>query len=101
MACPHLNFECHCEVNSIQKDDLHPDEIVAYTLDVRTNCRDCGQEFEFFGIPNGMSFYQPTMSIDAKRVCIPMVLPGTKPPLGLAGYSVSFTEYPDKDPVAN
>ena len=101
MDCAHENFNCFCECNRIFKNESDPTDIVAYTLDVRVSCRDCGQEFAFFGVPNGMSFYRPTMSIDGKRICLPMVLPGTVPPEGLAGFSVTHQVFEEKEAVAN
>lgn len=100
-GCVHVNFNAFCEVNRISKDVVDPENTVAYTIDVRASCRDCGQEFAFFGVPNGMSFYQPTMSIDGKRICLPMVIPGTQPPQGLAGFSVTHEVFAEKVAVKN
>lgn len=101
MECQHQNFNAFCEVNRIFKDESNPGDIVAYTMDVRAACRECGQEFAFFGVPNGMSFYQPTMSIDGKRICLPMVIPGTEPPKGLAGFKVTYHVFEEKEAVTN
>lgn len=60
--CKHLNFESHAAVNRIQESDYEPDKIKAYTVDLRIKCHDCGQPFEFFGFPVGMSFYQAAVS---------------------------------------
>ncbi len=87
--CPHLNFNVHAEVNRIQKSDEEPDVIVAYTMDLRVLCRDCGQPFEFFGLPLGFSYYQPTVAIDGQVARLPIVLPGTEPAPGLAGFCVT------------
>lgn len=95
--CPHLNFNCLADVNRIQKSETEPDVIVAYTVDVKIQCRDCGQPFEFLGLPNGMSFYQPTVSIDGQQARLPLVLPGTEPPSGLAGFRVTHTVFEEKD----
>lgn len=88
-ACPHMNFNSHANVGRISKSDGEPDVIVAYTVDFRITCRDCEQPFEFFGLPNGFSYYRPTVSIDGQEMRVPLVIPGTEPPAGMAGFSVT------------
>ena len=99
MGCPHLNFNAYVAVNRIHRDGGAPDDIVAYTADIKVACRECGQPFEFFGFPCGMSFYQATVSIDGQELRVPLVLPGTEPPPGLAGFKVSFQEFPGGEVV--
>lgn len=89
MACPHLNFDAHVDVHRIQKSEAESDVIVAYNTDIRINCHECGQPFEFLGVPLGMSFYRPTVSIDGKELHVPITIPGERPAEGLAGFSVS------------
>lgn len=93
--CEHLNFHCQAEINRITHDD--PNVVVAYTVDIRICCRDCGQQFEFIGLPNGMSFYQPTVSIAGDQARLPIVIPGTMPPPGLAGFSVTYHFVEEKE----
>lgn len=97
--CPHLNFNVHADVNRIQKNDDEPDVIVAYSMDLRVFCRDCGHPFEFIGLPNGFSYYRPTVSIDGQTGHFPIVLPGTRPAPGLAGFSVTCEVFEEKDAV--
>lgn len=94
MACEHQNFTAIVNVNRINREDGGP--VVAYSTDITVACRDCGQPFEWFGLPNGFSYYQPTISLDAKTIHIPLVIPGTRPPEGMAGYSVSHQVFDDK-----
>jgi hypothetical protein len=86
MSCKHEEFNANVAVHRIQKSDLEPDEIVAYQADIKVECRQCGQPFEFFGLPMGMSFYQPTISIDGQVMRVPLIIPGTKPPDRLPGF---------------
>jgi hypothetical protein len=99
MSCQHENFDAYVAVNRINKDGEDPGIIVAYLADVKVSCRDCGQPFEFFGIPLGMSFYQPTMSINGQEAHIPLVLPGTEPPAGLAGFRVTCQSFSGAEPT--
>ena len=96
-TCAHQNFAVKADVGRINKDGNGP--IVAYICDLHVWCRDCDQQFEFFGLPNGMSFYRPTVSIDGKEAHFPLVIPGTQPPSGLAGFSVTHTVF-DEDKAA-
>jgi hypothetical protein len=99
MTCPHLNFNCNASVNRISKSDEDPEVIVAYTAEIRIDCRDCGQPLEFFGLPHGLSFYRPTVSLNRQELRAPLVLPGTEPPAGLAGFAVTHTVFNEKEAV--
>ena len=96
VTCPHLNFNCFVDVNRISGKDAEPEKVVAYTADIRIECRNCGQPFEFFGLPFGLSFYRPTVSLDNRQLRVPLVLPGTEPPSGLAGFAVTHTVFDEK-----
>ena len=72
--CPHMNFDVHANVGRIQKSDMEPDVIVAYTAAIKIQCHECGQPFEFTsGLPMGLSFYRPTVSISGQEINIPLV----------------------------
>lgn len=87
-----MNFSAFANVGRINKEENGP--IVAYMCDLRITCRECGQEFEFVGLPLGLSFYHPTVSMDGKTAQLPMTLPGVSIPEGMAGYGVKITEAP-------
>lgn len=93
MTCEHLNFNVHADIQRLTDVDGSP-RVKAFSLDLKVFCKDCGEQFEFVGFPNGWSAYQPTVSIDGKTAFIP-VMPHDKPPdAGMPGYSVraSFSE---------
>ena len=92
--CVHMNFNAFAEVGRINKEEGGP--IVAYMCDLKINCRDCGQVMEFVGLPCGLSFYRPAVSIDCATVHLPMVIPGETIPEGMAGYGVQFTPFEEK-----
>lgn len=93
--CDHMNFKATVSVGRINRQENGP--IVAYQADIKIECAECQQPFEFFNLPNGMSFYQPTVSIDGRTACMPLVIPGTRPPDGMPGYRVlsSVAQSPD------
>lgn len=94
--CKHELFCASVSVNRLNREDGGP--IVAYTADVRVSCHQCGQPFEFFGLPVGYSAYRPAVSLDGQELRVPLVVPGTVPPEGLPGYSVRLT-HPGEEPV--
>ena len=95
--CTHEDFNAHVEVNRITQVEGGPP--VVYTAEIKVECRKCGQEMEFVGLPHGMSFYRPTMSMNCDKVCLPMVIPGEEVPAGLAGFSVTQTVFKEQDEV--
>jgi len=91
--CVHMNFNVHAAVGRIQKSDLEPEVITAFTCDVRVSCRECGKPFKFTGLPNGFSFYQPTVSISGEEARLTMVHDGFETAKGLPGFSVTGTVF--------
>lgn len=81
--CRHENFNVHAEVARVE-------DVGAFHVDMRIACRDCGLPFEWVGLPLGFSHYQPTVSIDAQEMRVPIVPRGLKPPKGLAGFRVTM-----------
>jgi len=77
MTCQHLNFNCYADVGRLHEEG-NPNKIVSHMVDIKINCRDCGLPFEFIGIPNGMSFYQPMLNIDNTELRAP-IKPSTDP----------------------
>lgn len=95
--CEHQNFIALASVGRINREESGP--IVAYMVDLKIQCRECGQDFAFFGLPNGLSFYQPTVSIDGTEAHLPLVIPGTEPPAGLAGFRVTHQVFDEREAV--
>ena len=52
------------------------------------------------GVPNGMSFYRPTVNINGQTLHVPAVFPGMTVPPGLAGFSVTAEVFDEKKAVA-
>jgi hypothetical protein len=96
--CEHLNFDVHANVARIEKDETDK-TIVAYSVDLRLHCRDCGLPFEWVGLPLGFSHYQPTVSIDGQEMRVPAIPLGGKVTEGLAGFRVTMQAFPEKEPT--
>ncbi len=94
-TCQHMNFGVHANVGRIQKSDLEPEVITAFSCDLRVYCRDCGKPFQFVGLPNGFSFYQPTVSLDGQTAQLPLVHEGFETAKGMPGYSVTNVAFPE------
>jgi hypothetical protein len=88
MTCEHGNFECHASVGRLSQIDNGP--ITHYCADIRVKCTECGEFFEFIGVPLGCSAYRPTVSIDGLELRVPLMPQGMKPPEGLPGFSVQI-----------
>lgn len=89
MDCEHQNFNAFAAVGRMLKNDT--DTKPAYFLvELKIECRDCGQRLEFVGLPCGMSAYQPMGSLNGDEARLPMVIPGEQVPAGLPGFGVRF-----------
>jgi hypothetical protein len=87
--CEHQNFNAFANVGRMLKED--GDKMPAYYLvELKIECRDCGQQLEFVGLPHGVSAYQPMVSLNGDEARLPMVIPGEQVPAGLPGFGVRF-----------
>ena len=87
MACSHQSFKVVANVGRILRDEKEPPAY--YSCDIRLWCADCGEPFEWHGLPHGFSPYRPTVSIDGQKLRVPAMPPGQTIPPGLPGYSVT------------
>lgn len=69
MACEHANFAAN--VNCIRFEDKQ-----GYMAEVTIQCQDCGVPFRFLGLPPGIDFGSPTVSVDALTVHLPIAPQG-------------------------
>ncbi|MET0373987.1 MAG: hypothetical protein ABW128_06980 [Rhizorhabdus sp.] len=64
--------------------------ITGYFADIRIHCDQCGQAFQFIGLPPGQSSEKPTVSIDATEARMPLCEAGSRPsPLDLMGSALA------------
>ena len=99
-GCQHEQFGCYADVNRILGESIGtPDKVVCFSLDLKVHCVECGTSLEFVGLPLGMSFYRPTVSIDGQEARLPMVIPGQRVPSGMIGFGVTMESFNPKDEV--
>lgn len=82
-ACPHMNFGADCRVARLEDSGR-------FMLEVSVRCLDCGQPFQFLGLPPGLKLNGATVSLDGLEANIAICPQGARPnPLqGLQGYTV-------------
>ncbi len=79
--CTHDLFSCNARVGKLTSVEGGP--VTHYTTDIRIFCVQCGQHFEFVGLPVGSSPYRPTASFDGLELRAPITPLGVKPPANL------------------
>lgn len=91
--CAHENFDAIVDVNRLTASDNDP-TVVAYSADIKVNCRDCGEPFRWTGVPAGASPRQPMCSVDETELRAPLRPASADPDfgMGLPGFSVQYKE---------
>ena len=88
-TCEHNDFTASVGVARLTEVEGGP--ATHFAAEIRIECAECGQKFEFVGLPLGSSAYKPTVSMDGEELRAPIAVKGTKPPEGLPGFSVSMS----------
>lgn len=94
MSCQHENFESDVAVGRIAAEE--DGDIVIFVADVRVKCVDCGESFGFRGLPPGMSWGEPTRTVDALEACLPLLSPSD---LALSGPLPGLSADPPPPPM--
>lgn len=77
--CKHTSYFAKVHVATLtNKGDM--EGVVGYIADFSINCSECGQAFEFVGVPVGFSPFEPMTSIDFTQLRIP-IRPSLAPPV--------------------
>jgi hypothetical protein len=86
MTCEHKTFSAQCAVARVE-------DIGRFVLEVKISCMGCGTPFQFIGIPPGLSYESPTVSVDGLEAHLPVCAQGVQPtPLqGLMGFTLKTT----------
>lgn len=69
MKCEHKNFAANVQVNRIEDNGR-------FMADVSVCCIDCGTPFRFIGLPAGMDYNSPCVSVDACEARMPIAPKG-------------------------
>ena len=64
--CPHKDFVARVEVSRFE------DKPGVFAADLRVECAECGRGMQFHGMPMGLLWDQPTMSVDGLEARLPM-----------------------------
>ena len=68
--CEHNDFEAPVIVNRLE--DVPGGKITGFAADVHIKCRECGKPFRFLGMPGGLHFGYPTVSVDGTEARLPI-----------------------------
>jgi hypothetical protein len=87
-ACPHFNFNAVTAVNRITRCEGGPVE--GYYADITIVCADCGEAFQWIGLPAGLRPDQPCVSVDGLELRAPLRPASAEERFGLdlAGFSI-------------
>lgn len=87
-TCEHMDFLADVNVARILKGEGGP--VVRYMAEVRVKCAECGTEFRFVGLPAGMDYNSPCVSVDACEARMP-IAPKGEVLSELEGTPIGFT----------
>ena len=75
--CEHKQFSAAVKVFRLTETD-DSEKVTGYTTDIKIKCAECGEDFEFLGVPGGVDPSRPTASADNLTLRAP-IIPSTKP----------------------
>lgn len=95
MTCAHEDFEAIVYVDRLTASDDDP-TVVGFSADIRIRCLHCGDTMVFFGagLPVGMVWDRPAISVDGTELRCPIRPQSADPSfgLGLAGFQARLVE---------
>lgn len=68
--CKHERFRCEASIARMSSVEGGP--ITGFGADVRVTCSDCDLPFRWMGLPAGMSFVRPMVSVDGLELRAPL-----------------------------
>lgn len=75
--CQHMVFMCNAKMTRLAESETS-EKIVGYRADIKVHCGECGQPFEWIGLPGGFNPAFPTVSLDGFEMWAP-IRPGNAP----------------------
>lgn len=98
MTCSHINFSATLKVHRVVTQEpaegQEPD-IAAYMAEIRVQCADCGNPFEWVGFPMGIHSDQARVDISGQQLNAPLKPQGVEKMKGFGGFDVKVYE-PDR-----
>lgn len=86
--CRHEDFEAWVEVNRFE-------DTGRFMADVRVHCKECMLPFRFIGLPVGMLWENPAMSVDGCEARLPIEPETEKRIMGGGRYEMPRVELPN------
>lgn len=77
--CKHNKFKVQANVARLHTEE-DPENITGYSMDITVKCDECGEPFEWVGLPGGYSPSQPRVSFDGTELRAP-IRPSTMKPI--------------------
>lgn len=68
--CPHEKFAASVEVARLAEREGGP--VKGFSASIWVNCADCGEDFEWMGLPAGLSPREPRSSVDGRELRAPL-----------------------------
>lgn len=89
-ACPHETFKADVAVDRIGTAETPDGMPKAYVADIKVSCVDCDEPFRWVGVPAGLSFGQPMVSVDETELRAPLRPASSDPDfgLGIPGFAI-------------
>jgi hypothetical protein len=95
--CLHENFTAQVDVGRIQTDEAADGMPKAFLAEIEINCQACGVPFHFLGLPIGLSYTEPRVSVDGAELRAPIIPAGADPAAlaGMPGFSLRVYGHQD------
>lgn len=87
MSCEHEQFEAAVDVHRLL-DDRDKTKVGAFLADVRVRCAQCGQKFQFLGLPQGLDIGGAACSYSREEAHLTISPDGLPPSGGVRGFSI-------------
>lgn len=98
MSCSHINFSATLKVHRVVTQEPaqgQEPEIAAYIAEIRVQCSDCGNPFEWVGFPIGCASEEARVDISGQQLYAPLKPQGVEQMKGFGGFKVNIFE-PDR-----
>lgn len=96
MSCQHENFQANADIGRITGEQ--DGDVVAFVMDIKVRCVECGQSFGFRGMPPGLAWDVPTRSPDALEAHLPLLSPSE---LAMNGPLPGLVDDPPPPPMSS
>lgn len=71
--CDHTEFRASVKVSRFTREEQTALDL---GVDVAVHCMDCEEPVHFLGMPGGVDFKHPTMSVDRREARLPAIISG-------------------------